>query len=334
MPLVRDYPEATSLEPTDAFIIDRVGVGTMFVEAFVLSGGGTSGVMIGASLPAGNTDDWAPDGYDSTVDAISITTDSGGSTLQGLTGGISDRRVILWNVGSGDLTIANQASDTPANVFYAPGYTDLVIPGGGGVTLVYDTTNLEAHGWDVVTPLNSTSPTPTPTPTPTSTIAFKIDGFYGPPSSGPFTGTPPILPDPTIDTTVIIDTNSACSIQTVSGFTGDTYVFTCPETGLYSLNLITDFFFGGMSTTNVYCGAYGTLYVGGSGIVSCVGGVTINTTLVNAGGGFGHFSTSCSTVVNLSAGNNVFFVWSNEPYSGSTSYTSIQFSSISGFKIG
>lgn len=36
MPVIRDYPQATSLEPTDAFVIDREGVGTMYVEASVL----------------------------------------------------------------------------------------------------------------------------------------------------------------------------------------------------------------------------------------------------------------------------------------------------------
>lgn len=35
MPRIRDYPEAGSLEPTDAFVIDREGVGTMFVEGDV-----------------------------------------------------------------------------------------------------------------------------------------------------------------------------------------------------------------------------------------------------------------------------------------------------------
>lgn len=33
MPEVRQYPEATFLLPTDAFVIDRLGIGTMFIEA-------------------------------------------------------------------------------------------------------------------------------------------------------------------------------------------------------------------------------------------------------------------------------------------------------------
>lgn len=33
MPRIRDYPEAGSLNPTDAFVIDREGMGTMFIDA-------------------------------------------------------------------------------------------------------------------------------------------------------------------------------------------------------------------------------------------------------------------------------------------------------------
>ncbi len=33
MPLFRSYPEAPSLLPSDAFVIDRVGVGTLYIES-------------------------------------------------------------------------------------------------------------------------------------------------------------------------------------------------------------------------------------------------------------------------------------------------------------
>ncbi len=33
MPVIRSYPQATALIDTDAFVIDRIGVGTMFIEA-------------------------------------------------------------------------------------------------------------------------------------------------------------------------------------------------------------------------------------------------------------------------------------------------------------
>ncbi len=32
MPLIRSYPEAPTLFSTDAFVLDRIGVGTMFIE--------------------------------------------------------------------------------------------------------------------------------------------------------------------------------------------------------------------------------------------------------------------------------------------------------------
>lgn len=40
MPLIRSYPEAGSLNATDAFVIDREGVGTMFIEGQFLGGSG------------------------------------------------------------------------------------------------------------------------------------------------------------------------------------------------------------------------------------------------------------------------------------------------------
>lgn len=54
MPRIRDYPEAGSLLPTDAFVIDREGAGTEFIEAqnmgfgstrcitYVVDGGGSA----------------------------------------------------------------------------------------------------------------------------------------------------------------------------------------------------------------------------------------------------------------------------------------------------
>ena len=33
MPVFRQYPEALSLRPTDAFLIERVNSGTMYIEA-------------------------------------------------------------------------------------------------------------------------------------------------------------------------------------------------------------------------------------------------------------------------------------------------------------
>lgn len=67
MPRFRDYTEATSLEPTDAFVLDRETVGTMYIEAqdvlgrcitYVVDGGGAviaTGVVGDLWVPFGVT---------------------------------------------------------------------------------------------------------------------------------------------------------------------------------------------------------------------------------------------------------------------------------------
>jgi hypothetical protein len=42
MPQFRQYPQATFLLPTDAFVIDRLGVGTLYVDYSVIGTGGTA----------------------------------------------------------------------------------------------------------------------------------------------------------------------------------------------------------------------------------------------------------------------------------------------------
>lgn len=165
MPLFRQYQQAFSLNPTDAFVIDRIGIGTMFVEANVLPSG-ANGVMLSADLPPGNTDNWTPEGYDSTIDAIDIGTGESGATLQGLTGGVRDRRLILVNRTAGELTIANLASSSDTNGFYCPGFTDLIVSSPGGVTIIYDDTDGQT-GWYVVMPFGNSG---------SSTLAFKYVG--------------------------------------------------------------------------------------------------------------------------------------------------------------
>ncbi len=52
MPGIRQYPEATTTESTDAFVFDREGVGTMFIEAQNLgTGGGSSDPYIHTYTP-------------------------------------------------------------------------------------------------------------------------------------------------------------------------------------------------------------------------------------------------------------------------------------------
>lgn len=105
------------------------------------------GLLIYATLPTGTTDTWSPIGYASPVDAIVITTDSGGSTLAGLTGGVSDRRMVLANAGPGSLTFTNGASGTAADNFILPNSASQVIPPNGALAFVYDAVNL---GWRAI----------------------------------------------------------------------------------------------------------------------------------------------------------------------------------------
>ncbi len=39
MPQIRAYPQATVLDPTDAFVLDRIGTGTMYIEGLNLIAG-------------------------------------------------------------------------------------------------------------------------------------------------------------------------------------------------------------------------------------------------------------------------------------------------------
>ncbi len=84
MPRFRDYPEATSIDPTDAFVLDRIGVGTMYVEGlgtgtasrcitYVIDGGGselTTGVAGDLYIP-----------FDVTLTSATLLADQTGSVV-------------------------------------------------------------------------------------------------------------------------------------------------------------------------------------------------------------------------------------------------------------
>lgn len=55
-PYIRGYPQATVLQPTDAFVIDRENVGTMFIEGDNIGGGGglTDGTYINGTIIISN----------------------------------------------------------------------------------------------------------------------------------------------------------------------------------------------------------------------------------------------------------------------------------------
>lgn len=82
MPLIRNYPQAVSLQPTDAFVIDRVGTGTMFIEE--QNAGGSSGATASAFRLFLNNDQTIPtnNGYSNNgglvvkFDQIDLDTDA------------------------------------------------------------------------------------------------------------------------------------------------------------------------------------------------------------------------------------------------------------------
>lgn len=356
MPTFRQYNQTESLEDTDAFVIDRLGVGTLYIEAQNFTGGGGSaGVMIYATLPGGDTDAWDPTGYVADVDAIVITTDAGGSTLQGLSNGTADRRVALFNDGPGDLTIANGASGTDGDGFGLPFSVDLLIPAAAGVMFAYDATN---GGWralvapqpflDAGTYGNSTF---TPVVTVNSEgqvsditsveisgggggsgIAFEIDGTYAT-GSAPFTVTGGSPGDPASQAAVI-DTNSACSVQTTS--LGSAFVFTVPEDGNYLFTCNCTFILVTPPATDTTYG--GQVYINrdhsGSGFAHGLGTAAVTGTSSTAHFDGTNITASATAIVACNAGDKIFFVWSNQPPTSGSTYLTINETQFSGFKIG
>lgn len=115
-----------------------------------VTGAGGAGVLIYATLPSGATDDWSPSGYVADVDAIVITSNADNTTtLNGLTGGTQDRRIVLANNDTGNLTIGANASGTAANNIILPDDAALTISDDGALAFVYDA---DAPGWRAILP--------------------------------------------------------------------------------------------------------------------------------------------------------------------------------------
>lgn len=84
MPAIRDYPQATSLVSTDAFVIDRLTTGTMFIEALNLSSTQRIVTYIidnsGTVLNTGVAGDlWI--GYACAIDKVTLLADQTGSVV-------------------------------------------------------------------------------------------------------------------------------------------------------------------------------------------------------------------------------------------------------------
>lgn len=85
MPLFRQYPETTVLQPTDAFVIDRIGVGTLYIEGQNVETGGGNNLAVldeGTQItPAATSMNFVGDGVTATAVGSAVTvTIPGGST--------------------------------------------------------------------------------------------------------------------------------------------------------------------------------------------------------------------------------------------------------------
>lgn len=88
MPGIRAYPQASSLLATDAFVIDRLGAGTMFIEGEALDG--TPSLIASEAIAAGAlVNVWSNGGAFAVRNASSSssTTPADGYCLQAVTQG-------------------------------------------------------------------------------------------------------------------------------------------------------------------------------------------------------------------------------------------------------
>ena len=83
MPQFRQYPQTTYLLPTDAFVIDRVGLGTYFVDYSVITSSGYSLTV----KQAGTVIDAAVTTINFTGSGVTVTDASAGNVTVNIPGG-------------------------------------------------------------------------------------------------------------------------------------------------------------------------------------------------------------------------------------------------------
>ena len=83
IPQFRDYRQATSLLATDAFVIDRVGLGTYYVDYSVIAAGGYSLTV----EQAGTVIDAAVTTINFTGSGVTVTDASAGNVTVNIPGG-------------------------------------------------------------------------------------------------------------------------------------------------------------------------------------------------------------------------------------------------------
>ena len=132
MPAIRDYTQATFLEPTDAFVIDRIGVGTLYVEAGLFGPSCLTYFLNGAGSPISTgtyVGHWVP--FNCTITGVTLLSD------------VTTNCVV-------DIWVAPYASYPPT---IANTITAAAIP---TITAAKKYQNTTLTGWTTAIPANST----------------------------------------------------------------------------------------------------------------------------------------------------------------------------------
>jgi len=125
--------------------------GTTTRPHFAAGGGGGGGIgsYIDVTLASGETDNWAPAGFSSSVGRIDFTLPGGPANVTGLEAGSDAQLVILSNqdpVSNLTLNILN-ASSLAANQFYGSDLTFIIVPGDSAWLCYYAGT---VNQWRIV----------------------------------------------------------------------------------------------------------------------------------------------------------------------------------------
>lgn len=140
MPEIRQYPQADGLLPTDAFVIDRLNIGTMFIQGGNLDTGTlTDGVYINGTVTVSNG---IIVSISPGVHSVQFIINGGGSAI---TGGIKgDLRLPFDCTLIECWLLADQSATVEADIWNAPmaGYPPLlansIIPDGFAITTATD----------------------------------------------------------------------------------------------------------------------------------------------------------------------------------------------------
>lgn len=141
--------------------------GTLGVTGVTTSGGVVntgrqveSGIIRPAAI-TGTVDDWAPTGLSGASTIIAST--SGAVLLDGLTGGVEGRRIVLFNTGTFSLTIVNESSGSAAaNRFSLAGAENWVLGATGNSTATFEYDGTAAR-WKMISKTGTSMPSLTVT---------------------------------------------------------------------------------------------------------------------------------------------------------------------------